>query len=335
LRRAIEQWRVTTCTSPFCEVKSAKAAARTGRPDIDRTWTQREASAMEHVLLWVLQLLLSDAFVVMCGMFLVAGLLEYIIPAQKIPARHYAFNLVYAFVNIVAIIAFAPLLSAGVAYAIQKLGLGLIDLRALGADGIGGGLFAVLAGTIIFDLFQYWQHRLEHGNQIFWQLHLLHHCDEHMSVTTSTRNHFFENLLAPIFITIPMAILFKLPPVTIAILSLIPSAWIYVSHANINLGFGPLWWLLVSPNYHRIHHSLEARHLDKNFVGWFPVWDIIFGTACAPRRRECPPTGVAGVFVRTLPQAYLLPFRGWMRMISARLHAGFPKPPTTRIRRRA
>jgi len=48
-----------------------------------------------------------------------------------------------------------------------------------------------------------------------------------------------------------MAVLFKLPPIEIAMLSLIPFAWQYFTHANIKFGFGPLWWLLTSPNYHR------------------------------------------------------------------------------------
>ena len=141
-----------------------------------------------------------------------------------------------------------PFVSAGVAYAIQNIGFGVIDLRALGFAGAGGSLFAVLIGTLIWDFFQYWQHRLEHGSKVFWQMHLLHHCDEYMNVTTASRHHVFENMLAPVFITIPTAVLFQVPPATIAMLSLIPYAWIYLSHANINLGFGPFWWLLVSPN---------------------------------------------------------------------------------------
>lgn len=274
---------------------------------------------MEQLSQWILQIVLSDAFVLMCIMFLVVGLLELIIPAHKIPARHYRFNLAYAFVNIVAITAITPFISAAAAYAIQRIGLGLIDLRALGFGSTSGALFALLVGTLIFDFFLYWQHRLEHHNKILWQQHLLHHSDEYMNVTTAARQHLFENVSLPLFVTIPMAILFKLPVVEIAMLSLIPYAWQYFTHANIKLGFGPFWWLLASPNYHRIHHSLELNHIDKNFVGWFPIWDIIFGTAVRPRRGECPATGVANVSVQTLTHAYLLPLIGWRRLLTARI----------------
>jgi len=185
-----------------------------------------------------------------------------------------------------------------------------------------------LSGALIWDFLQYWRHRAEHGSRFLWQLHVLHHCDEHMNVTTASRHHFLELLLAPVFVTIPTAILFQVPPVTIAILSLIPYAWLYFTYANIDLGFGPFWWLLVSPNYHRVHHSLAPEHIDRNFVNWFPVWDILFGTAVAPRWGECPPTGVAGVSVQTLAQAYLLPLNAWQRMLSRQVRDGFPgRPP--------
>ena len=270
---------------------------------------------MERLADWLVQLVSGDAFVLMCAMFFIVGLLELIFPAHKIPARHYGFNLAYAFVNIAVVTAVTPLIAAVVAHAIQWLGFGLIDLRALGFGDVSGSLFAVIVAALIFDFFQYWEHRLEHRSKILWQQHLLHHSDEYMNVTTASRQHFFESFLAPIFVTIPMAILFKLPAVEIALLSLIPYAWQFATHANIRLGFGPFWWLLTSPDYHRIHHSLEPSHIDKNFAAWFPILDIAFGTAVRPQRGECPSTGVAGVSVRSLTRAYLLPLIAWGRMV--------------------
>jgi sterol desaturase/sphingolipid hydroxylase (fatty acid hydroxylase superfamily) len=281
---------------------------------------------MASLLVWFINFLLSDQFVLMIGMFVIIGLIEWFFPAQQIPSGHYALNLRYAFVNVMVVTAITPFLSGAAAYGVQALGFGFINLRALGFGGIGGDLFAVLVGTLIWDFFQYWEHRLFHASPLFWQMHLLHHSDEHMNVTTEARHHVFELLLAPVFISIPTAIIFKVPPVNIAILSLIPYAWNYLAHANINLGFGPLWWLLVSPNYHRVHHSLAREHIDKNFANWFPIWDIAFGTAVRPRWRKCPSTGVAGVTVRSLTQAYWLPFRGWRRMMSRSDRQNLPSP---------
>jgi sterol desaturase/sphingolipid hydroxylase (fatty acid hydroxylase superfamily) len=292
----------------------------------------RSDALMSPAIMWFLNVVLGDAFVIMCIMFLFVGTAEYFFPAQQISRRHYALNFRYAFLNVFILGALTPVLSLATAASLQQIGFGLIDLRALGFGGLGGSLFALLVGTLIWDFLQYWQHRLEHRSKILWQMHLLHHCDEHMNVTTGARHHALELVLAPVFVTIPTALLFKVPPVTIAVLSLLPYAWVYFTHANINLGFGPLWWLAVSPNYHRVHHSLTAEHIDKNFVNWFPIWDILFGTACAPRWRACPATGVAGVSVQSVAQALLLPFAGWRRMIAQRLvppapEAGLVEPP--------
>jgi sterol desaturase/sphingolipid hydroxylase (fatty acid hydroxylase superfamily) len=275
--------------------------------------------AVTALFSWFLNITLGDEFVLMLGMFVIVGLIEYFFPALPAPRRHYWLNVSYGFVNIFLVSTLLLPVSAVVAYAIQGIGFGLIDIRAFGFEGLKGSLVAVLIGTVIWDFLQYWEHRLYHGSQFFWQMHLLHHSDEHMDVTTATRHHVFENLLAPFFVTIPTAILFQVPPVDIAILSLLPYMWVYLTHANINFGLGPLWWLLTSPNYHRIHHSLTAEHIDRNFVNWFPIWDIIFRTAVIPRSSECPPTGVAGVTVRSIGQAYLLPFKGWRRMVLRRL----------------
>lgn len=173
----------------------------------------------------------------------------------------------------------------------------------------------MLVSTVIFDFFYYWLHRTQHTSAVFWQEHLLHHSDKHVNVTTSTRTHILEQLLFPVFITIPMAILFALPPVTIAVIALLPTIWGFVVHANLKVSFGPFWWLLASPQYHRIHHSLEPQHFNKNYAVWFPVWDILFATVYKPRRGEYPETGVAGVSVNTIHDAYLLPFRGWAAMV--------------------
>jgi sterol desaturase/sphingolipid hydroxylase (fatty acid hydroxylase superfamily) len=214
--------------------------------------------------------------------------------------------------------AIAPLLNTAVALGVQHVGLGLIDLSALGLGGLGGSLVALMVSTFIIDFFYYWFHRALHANAYLWQTHLLHHSDEHMNVMTAQRGHIAEGMLAPLFITLPMAVLFKLPAITIGVLSLVPYMYLFVAHANIKLGFGPLWWVLISPNYHRIHHSIEARHWDKNFANWFPVWDVIFGTLYRPAKDEYPATGVDGVAVKSLGEAFAQPFVGWFRLASRR-----------------
>ena len=273
---------------------------------------------IEQALHWVRGVLLSDNMLMTVIVVPVVLALELRWPARSQPLRHYVFGFGYWFTNMFVLAAIAPLLNTAVALGVQHVGLGLIDLSAFGLGGLGGSLVALMVSTFILDFFYYWFHRALHANAYLWQTHLLHHSDEHMNVMTAQRGHIAEGMLAPLFITLPMAVLFKLPAVTIGVLSLVPYMYLFVAHANIKLGFGPLWWVLISPNYHRIHHSIEAHHWDKNFANWFPVWDVIFGTLYRPARDEYPATGVDGVAVKSLGEAFAQPFVGWFRLASRR-----------------
>jgi sterol desaturase/sphingolipid hydroxylase (fatty acid hydroxylase superfamily) len=270
---------------------------------------------MQKVLEFFFQFLKYDSFLLFIGMCLFLGFAELLRPAKKIPAKHFFFNFVYGLFSTLIVFAISPFIGAATAFFIQRFGLGLIDLRDLGFSSLGGDLFALLIANLIFDFFFYWYHRLEHKNEILWQSHLFHHCDEYLNVTSGARGSLLEVITLPLFVSFPMAILFKLPPVTIGILNLIPPLLLYVQHANMAFGFGPFWWLFVSPKFHRIHHSVEKKHFNKNFALFFPVWDIIFGTAWRPGQRELPNTGVRGVKIDTLSRAFLQPFQGFLSLV--------------------
>ena len=72
------------------------------------------------------------------------------------------------------------------------------------------------------------------------------------------------------------------------------AVWDYFVHSNIRVPYGPLKYLLVSPQYHRLHHSSLPEHSDKNFGDHLVIWDLLFGTASFDYEREHP-TGVLGV----------------------------------------
>jgi sterol desaturase/sphingolipid hydroxylase (fatty acid hydroxylase superfamily) len=149
------------------------------------------ASAVNSFLSWFLNIVLCDDFVLMVTMFTLVGVAEYYFPAQRIPREYYALNLRYAVVNVFAVGTLAPFLSLGAAYAIQKVGFGFIDLRTPGSEGIGGSFFALFVGTLIRDLFQYWQHRAERGIKLFWRpqrplsLRRAHECDDGLTSSHS------------------------------------------------------------------------------------------------------------------------------------------------------
>lgn len=273
-----------------------------------------ETAALDAVWQTLNRIATSDYVLMTLVMVPPLFLVEWLWRAHRETWAHYRFGIAFFAVNAVVLGVIAPTINYYTAKGIQAFGYGLIDLSALGLGGIGGSVLAVLVSTFILDFFYYWFHRAFHGSRFLWQMHLLHHSDENMNMLTAQRGHFLEGMFAPLFITIPMAVLFRLPAIEIAILSLVPQMYQFLAHANIRLGYGPLWWLIISPDYHRIHHSIEPRHRDRNFTNWFPIWDILFGTVYVPQRGERPATGVAGVEVKTVAAAYLLPLRGWMKM---------------------
>ena len=281
------------------------------------------------------RILTSDYVLMTAVMVPPMFLVEWLLRAHRESWRHYRFGIAFFVANAFVLGIVAPTINYFTASGIKAFGFGLIDLRSLGLGGVGGSALAVLVSTFILDFFYYWFHRAFHRSRLLWQMHLLHHSDENMNMLTAQRGHFLETVLQPAFIAIPMAVLFKLPPIQIGLLSLIPYGYLFFVHANIRIGFGPLWWLVISPDYHRIHHSIEPQHRDRNFTNWFPIWDILFGTVWRPRPGERPATGGDGVHVKTLSEAFLLPITGWRRMIARRLKitpAAVQRPPA-RVRR--
>jgi sterol desaturase/sphingolipid hydroxylase (fatty acid hydroxylase superfamily) len=90
---------------------------------------------------------------------------------------------------------------------------------------------------------------------------------------------------------------------------MLTAIWGQAVHLKANFSFGPLGWLLVSPNFHRIHHSRDRRHYDKNFAGMFSILDVVFGTAHFPARREQIDTGLDDKFEATTLTEYLIALR--------------------------
>ena len=83
---------------------------------------------------------------------------------------------------------------------------------------------------------------------------------------------------------------------------------------NLRFSFGPIWFVLNSPQFHRIHHSSQRQHYDRNFAGLFTVFDAIFRTAYVPARGEYPSTGLEDADTPgNLVEAILWPTREWLR----------------------
>ncbi len=160
---------------------------------------------------------------------------------------------------------------------------------ALVAEARGFGLFnalpvpawvGVAASVLLLDLAIYLQHVLLHAVPALWRLHRMHHADLEFDVSTGLRFHPIEILLS---MTIKLAVIAALgtPAVAVLIFEVLLNATSMFNHGNVRVAPGidrVLRWLVVTPDMHRVHHSILARETNSNFGFNLPWWDRLFGT---------------------------------------------------------
>jgi sterol desaturase/sphingolipid hydroxylase (fatty acid hydroxylase superfamily) len=225
---------------------------------------------------------------VFAGVFLAMALLELALPKRDLTApktKRWLTNL--------AIVGLDSLLVRAMDLAPRLLGSVLIPLAAVAtaiwAEGRGIGLFnwlalpawfEVLAAIIIFDFAIWLQHVASHRIPAIWNFHQVHHADVDIDVTTAIRFHPVEIGLSMLY---KMAWVVVLGPAPIAILlfEVILNAGALFSHANVALPAGldrALRRVIVTPDMHRVHHSVVRREHSSNFGFNLSVWDRLFGT---------------------------------------------------------
>ncbi len=199
--------------------------------------------------------------------------------------------------------------------------IGAVVLAIVGA--FGGGWIALpdegwaLAGSaavffLATDFLDYLWHRAQHAVPLLWAMHSLHHSDTAMNVTTSTRHFWLEAPIRAMLVYPLVSIVFQVPPAILLFYGLF-KLQDFVQHLNLKVDFGPLWPVLSSPQYHRIHHSTRPEHYNRNFAHFLPLFDIIFGTHHRPLPGEYPPTGLETGEVPNLVGAILWPLRRLLR----------------------
>jgi sterol desaturase/sphingolipid hydroxylase (fatty acid hydroxylase superfamily) len=167
-----------------------------------------------------------------------------------------------------------PTAAVGFALLAEARGFGLFHMVALPA------WIGVVASVLILDLAIYLQHVLFHAVPALWRLHRMHHADLEFDVTTGLRFHPIEILLSML---IKFAVIAALgaPAVAVLIFEVLLNATSMFNHSNVRIPFGidrVLRWLVVTPDMHRVHHSILARETNSNFGFNLPWWDRLFGT---------------------------------------------------------
>jgi sterol desaturase/sphingolipid hydroxylase (fatty acid hydroxylase superfamily) len=136
---------------------------------------------------------------------------------------------------------------------------------------------------ILGDFVGYWTHRLFHTGR-WWPFHAVHHSSEAVDWLSSVRLHPVNDVVTKLGQVFPLLLLGFNPFVLIAYTPII-TLYAIILHDNVNWSYGPLRSIIASPVFHRWHHTREQEGLDKNFAGFFPLWDILFGTYYMPKDR--------------------------------------------------
>lgn len=167
-----------------------------------------------------------------------------------------------------------PTAAVGVALLAEAHGWGL--LHALNAP----AWLSIISSVILLDLAIYLQHVLFHAVPVLWRLHRVHHADLEFDVTTGARFHPIEILLS-MGIKLGVVAALGAPAVAVLIFEVLLNATSMFNHGNVRLPqrIDPvLRWIVVTPDMHRVHHSVVPRETNSNFGFNLPWWDRLCGT---------------------------------------------------------
>tara|TARA_B110000503_G_C7160496_1_gene419441 strand:- start:2136 stop:3872 length:1737 start_codon:yes stop_codon:yes gene_type:complete len=147
---------------------------------------------------------------------------------------------------------------------------------------------------LLLDFVAYWEHRLMHEVPLFWRIHLVHHSDTALDVTTGQRHHPLEKIVS-VIIGFMMLFALGFSVQALAFYALVTQLSALYTHANIGLPESierQLRGWLVTPAVHAVHHSSYQPETDSNYGGVLTVWDRLFGTYSNPRVARIPSFGL-------------------------------------------
>lgn len=158
--------------------------------------------------------------------------------------------------------------------------------------GVFAMVMAPIAGALAYDFFFYWFHRAQHV--LAWRFHAVHHSVRELNAVNSY-HHISEPVFQAIFLVLPASLIMAdTGPVVPAMLIILQLQASFI-HSPTRINLGPLRVFFCDNRFHRIHHSVEEKHFDKNFGAFTTIWDRLFGTAWIPSENEWPETGLAEV----------------------------------------
>jgi sterol desaturase/sphingolipid hydroxylase (fatty acid hydroxylase superfamily) len=188
--------------------------------------------------------------------------------------RRWPSNLAVVAIDTVLVRILFPTAAVGLALIAEAKGWGLFNVMGF------PGWASIPLGFILLDLIIYLQHVLFHAVPGLWRLHRMHHADLDFDVTTGVRFHPIEIVLS-MLIKLGAVAALGTPAVAVLIFEVLLNATSMFNHGNVRIPAGLdriLRWIVVTPEMHRVHHSIVSRETNSNFGFNLPWWDRLFGT---------------------------------------------------------
>jgi len=210
------------------------------------------------------------------GVFALMAAWEAIAPRRQpeVGRRRWPANLALSALNTVVIRLAVPLGAYGTAQLASAQGWGLLNLVDAPAAA------ELLAAVVLMDLTIYLQHRVFHAVPLLWRFHSVHHADNDFDVTTGVRFHTLSMLLS-MAVKMAATLLLGASPLAVLTSEMALNLTAMFNHANVRLPLRldrVLRWVVVTPDMHRVHHSVEPDEHGHNFGFNFPWWDRMLGS---------------------------------------------------------
>lgn len=243
--------------------------------------------------------------IVFAGVFALMGVGEAMLPRRRLVAskwRRWFTNISIIVVDSLFVRLVFPMVAVGVAVMAQQKGWGLFNL-------VGWPVWLeIVLAVVILDLAIYVQHVISHVVPIFWRLHRVHHADRDIDVSTGARFHPIEIGLSMLY---KMALVLMLGPSAFAVFlfEVILNATAMFNHANFRLPLSLdrlIRLFMVTPDMHRVHHSVVVRETNSNYGFSLSVWDRLFGTYT-----DQPEAGHEAMTIGLAPYQHQGPTRLW------------------------
>jgi sterol desaturase/sphingolipid hydroxylase (fatty acid hydroxylase superfamily) len=249
------------------------------------------------------------------GVFGVIAIWEILSPRRSLTvskSMRWANNLGLVFLNSFILRLLFPAAAVGVALVAEQRNWGVLNFYEVPF------MLSVAITIIAMDFIIYLQHVMVHAIPVLWRLHRVHHADLDYDVTTGARFHPLEIILS-MLIKFATIMLLGAPVVAVIIFEVVLNATAMFNHGNLKIPKRLdrlLRWFVVTPDMHRVHHSIEDDEANSNFGFSLPWWDRLFGTY-----RDQPRAGHEGMVigihqyrepkqVDQLPGMLMLPFIG-------------------------